>query len=301
MPAQLTTRAPAKINLNLIVHGRRADGYHELSSLVMFAGVSDVVSLDPARPVGLSITGRFAAGLEVDDSNLVLRAAANLAARLPELRSGHFSLTKRLPVASGIGGGSADAAAALRLLVRLNGLHRAHPAVMLAACETGADVPVCLGSHATTMRGTGELLGLRLDLPRLFAVLVNPGVAVPTARVFLALKLNPGEMLRRNAGEAAADDTDPWHADGPEDAEGLMATLKRGHGNDLEDPARRLAPEIDTVLESLDAADGCRLARMSGSGATCFGLFGSATQSAKAARQISARHPEWWVKATVLR
>jgi 4-diphosphocytidyl-2-C-methyl-D-erythritol kinase len=300
-PAAFATRAPAKINLNLIVHGRRADGYHELSSLVMFAGVGDVVSLDPSLPVGLRIRGLFAAGLEVDDGNLVLRAAANLAARVPGLRSGQFSLTKRLPVASGIGGGSADAAAALRLLARLNGLTPTDPALIAAAHETGADVPVCLGSRATMMRGIGDILGPPLRPPRLFAVLVNPGVGVPTVEVFKALGLEPSESLRPQHGGAGQGAVGSWREDRPEDAQAMIAKLKTGHGNDLEGPARRMAPEIDVVLHTLSTTDGCHLARMSGSGATCFGLFGTSAQSAVAARRLAAAHPGWWVKATVLR
>lgn len=301
MPAPLTTRAPAKINLNLIVHGRRSDGYHELSSLVMFAGAGDALSLDPARPTGLAIKGPFAAGLELDDGNLVLRAAGNLKRHVPELRLGHFTLTKRLPVASGIGGGSADAAAALRLLARLNGLKPQHPALMAAACETGADVPVCLGSRATMMRGIGDVLGAALDPPKLFAVLVNPGVSVSTAEVFKALQLPPGEYLRPARDAAGTAVAGSWHEDGAEDAQSMIGALKSGPGNDLEAPARQIAPEIEAVLQALAATEGCQLARMSGSGATCFGLFEAATQSFNAARRMSAQQPGWWVKATVLR
>jgi 4-diphosphocytidyl-2-C-methyl-D-erythritol kinase len=301
MARHLTTLAPAKVNLNLIVHGRRADGYHELSSLVMFAGVGDALSLDPARTTGLTLRGPFAAGLEADEGNLVLRAAARLLRHVPGLRTGHFTLTKRLPLASGIGGGSADAAAALRLLARLNGLPEDHPALAAAARETGADVPVCLGSRACMMRGIGEVLGEALALPRLFALLVNPGVSVATAQVFEALQLRPGEALRPMPHDSAEPAVGSWREDGADDAHALIAALGSGHGNDLEAPARRIAPEIGAVLQALAAEDGCRLARMSGSGATCFGLFGSCSESASAARRIGRQWPGWWIKPTVLR
>lgn len=302
MHAKLTTRAPAKINLNLIVHGRRPDGYHDLSSLVMFAGVGDELSLEGGAPVGLTLGGPLAAGLQADDSNLVLRAAANLGRRVPGLRSGHFTLVKRLPIASGIGGGSADAAAALRLLARLNGLGSDHPALMAAARETGADVPVCLGSRAAMMRGIGEDLQRIAGMPKLCAMLVNPGISLSTAEVFKSLGLEAGERMRpmpTMAGEGSG--VSSWHEDSADDAQELIASLASGHGNDLERPASGIAPQISAVLRALAASDGCRLARMSGSGATCFGLFDTPRQSLLAARRLAAMHPSWWVKPTVLR
>ncbi len=172
--AALTTRAPAKVNLTLAVHGRRDDGHHDLTSLVAFAGVGDELTLLPSPRESLAIAGPFAAGLETDPDNLVLRAARHLRERAPGLRSGAFRLLKRLPVASGIGGGSADAAAALRLLARLNGLPLSDPRLMAAARATGADVPVCLASRSRVMAGVGDELHPPLRLPRLFAVLVNP-------------------------------------------------------------------------------------------------------------------------------
>ncbi|MGL5362821.1 MAG: 4-(cytidine 5'-diphospho)-2-C-methyl-D-erythritol kinase, partial [Bosea sp. (in: a-proteobacteria)] len=191
---ELTARAPAKINLTLRVLGRRPDGYHELSSLVMFAGTGDTLSLMPGDALSLGLSGPEAASCGNVDSNLVIKAARALAARKPGLRLGHFHLLKRLPVASGMGGGSADAAAALRLLARLNGLPLLDPALFEAALATGADVPVCLRSQACEMAGIGDRLGPRLALPKLFAVLANPRVPVATADVFRKLGLEPGMM-----------------------------------------------------------------------------------------------------------
>ncbi|MDP3407201.1 4-(cytidine 5'-diphospho)-2-C-methyl-D-erythritol kinase [Bosea sp. (in: a-proteobacteria)] len=318
----LTTRARAKINLTLRVLGRRVDGYHELESLVAFAGTGDALSLVPGPDLSLTIDGPRGQGLPVDDSNLILRATRALEAETGPLRTGHFHLVKRLPVASGIGGGSADAAAALRLLARLNGLSHDDPPLLRAAAATGADVPVCLASRARIMAGIGERLGPPLTLPPLFALLVNPGVPVETAPVFRALAappLSPALMggapsslraQRNNPGAAVPDApldgvatlamTLGATGTGPGTAAALIAALSAA-GNDLEAPARRVAPVIDTVLAALRAQPGCRLARMSGSGATCFALFDDCRASAAAGRALARSHPGWWVKATVLR
>jgi 4-diphosphocytidyl-2-C-methyl-D-erythritol kinase len=284
----LTTRAPAKINLSLHVLGRRADGYHELESFVAFAGIGDTLTLAPGQDLSLSIEGPTAARAGPPDTNLVLKAARNLLQRHARLRLGAFHLVKRLPVAAGIGGGSSDAAAALRLLARLNGLSLDHPAVFDAACATGADVPVCLHARARVMRGIGERLGPPLRLPPLFAVLVNPGVALSTAEVFGALEWPDG------APNTAI------HPSTDLDASNLVERLAETR-NDLEPPARRLAPVIGDALALLGGTPECRLARMSGSGATVFGLFDDCAASAAAARQVRRARPEWWVKATVLR
>ncbi len=334
MPAPLTTRARAKINLTLRVLGRRADGYHELESLVAFAGTGDALSLEPGPQLSLTIDGPRGQGLPVDDSNLILRATRALEAETGPLRTGAFHLVKRLPVASGIGGGSADAAAALRLLARLNGLSPDDPALLRAAAATGADVPVCLVSRARIMAGIGERLGSALTLPPLFALLVNPGVPVETAPVFRALGLQPGQ---RHPLHSSLPDTSPHpeeprsgvSKEGPEgsgtvwsllrdalsddmapqdegsrgiglDRAALLAALRQA-GNDLEAPARRVAPVIDTVLAALRAQPGCRLARMSGSGATCFALFDDCRQSAAAGRALAREQAGWWVKPTLLR
>jgi 4-diphosphocytidyl-2-C-methyl-D-erythritol kinase len=275
--------APAKVNLTLAVRGRRADGYHDLESLVVFASVGDRLELEPGGDLRLVVRGPTAKAAGAVQDNLVLKAAAALAARVPTLRAGAFTLVKRLPVAAGLGGGSADAAAALRLLAQANGLAASDERLLAAAAATGADVPVCLASRARMMRGRGEVLAAPLDLPRLPAVLVNPGVALPTRDVF-----------------SACTPADAGPPDGEEpSAEGLAAFLAR-HGNDLEAPAIRLQPVIAEVLEALRACAGARLARMSGSGATCFALFPSARAAARAARALREAHPAWWVRPTAL-
>lgn len=290
MALPLTTRARAKVNLDLRVLGRRADGYHELESLVAFAGVGDMLSLVPAAPLSLTLAGPRSEGLTADDGNLVLRAARSLAAARPGLRLGRFHLVKRLPVASGIGGGSADAAAALRLLARLNGIAASDPVLREVAAGVGADVPVCLDSRARLMAGIGERLGPVLRLPPLFAVLVNPGVAVETAAVFRALGLKAGEAVDEARAERLA---------APASVLELLDHLA-STTNDLAAPAQQVAPVIREVLERLAALPGCRLARMSGSGATCFALFDDCRASAAAAKAVQRERPGWWVKPTLL-
>ena len=294
MPARLATRAPAKVNLSLRVIGRRADGYHEIDSFVAFAGVGDELSLTPGEAGELQISGPFAAGLSTGPDNLVLKAERILREEIAGLRSGRFHLVKRLPIASGIGGGSADAAAALRLLARLNGLPLSHPALLAAAGRIGADVPVCLEARARVMRGIGEQLGPPLRLPRLFALLVNPGVAVETAPVFRALGPQAGQ------GHAGGAEAFGAEAPSPETSASLIAALAAS-GNDLEAPARTVAPMIGDVLSALSAQPGCRLARMSGSGATCFALFDDCRASAAAGKLLTHGWPHWWAKPTVLR
>lgn len=289
--AELTTRARAKVNLDLRVLARRADGYHELESLVAFASIGDTLTLQPGPDLSLAIGGPRGAGLEADARNLVLRAARCLAEEIPSLRWGRFELVKRLPVASGIGGGSADAAAALRLLARLNGIPSEEPALLAVAARIGADVPVCLESRARRMGGVGERLGPPLDLPPLFALLVNPGVPVETVSVFRELGLRAGEAgpgAGRSPAEVGAA------------AKDLTAALVAS-GNDLEAPALRVAPVIGQVLAVLSVLPGCRLARMSGSGATCFALFDDCRASAAAARALQLEHLDWWIKPTLLR
>ena len=287
----LVTRAPAKINLTLHILGRRDDGYHELESLVVFSGAGDTLSLSPGGALSLDISGPTAAAAGAGDDNLVLRAARNLAERIEGLTLGAFRLEKRLPVAAGIGGGSSGAAAALRLLARANGLTADDPRLHEAARVTGSDVPVCLAGQARMMRGAGESLGPLLRLPLLPAVLVNPGVPVETRPVFARLGLQPGERV-----EAPAH---PIVGDGAPALE-LLALLSRGR-NDLEDPACVQAPVIVDTLAVLRAARGCKLARMSGSGATCFAIFSTPNAAARAARAIRTQHPEWWVKTAALR
>jgi len=287
----LSARAPAKINLTLHIEGRRPDGYHELQSLVAFAGAGDFITLAPADFFDLTLEGPTAIEAGDGGDNLVARAERALRAEKPGLRTGAFHLVKRLPVAAGIGGGSSDAAAALRLLARFNGLSPDDPALYAAARLTGADIPVCLDPRAKMMRGVGEKLGLPVALPPLFAVLVNPRVAVETRAVFQRLGLKPGENLGYGPHPAIAPGMD---------FESLLRALKKGR-NDMEDAACVLAPIIGHVLAVLGGARGCRLARMSGSGATCFALFESCRQAGAAAKAIAQGHPDWWVKASLLR
>jgi 4-diphosphocytidyl-2-C-methyl-D-erythritol kinase len=284
-------RAPAKINLTLRVIGRRADGYHDIESLVVFAGVADTLTFAPALALALTVDGPTAAASGSIDDNLVLKAARALAARVEGLKLGRFALSKRLPVAAGVGGGSSDAAAALRLLARANRIALGDPRLMEAARVTGADVPVCVDPRPRMMRGIGEILSDPLALPKLPAVLVNPRVAVPTKDVFTALRGHldaQGKLASDTAFESSR-----------LKMKGLIDAVADGR-NDLEAPAVAIAPAIAQVLADLRSLRGCRLARMSGSGATCFGLFGTAPAAAAAARALRAKHPGWWVRATKL-
>jgi 4-diphosphocytidyl-2-C-methyl-D-erythritol kinase len=282
--------APAKVNLTLRVVGRRADGYHDIESLVVFADVGDALTFAPARALTLTVRGPTAAAAGDPADNLVLKAARALAERVDGLKLGRFALSKRLPVAAGLGGGSADAAAALRLLARANRIAPDDPRLMAAARATGADVPVCLDPRPRFMRGIGDILSDSLDLPRLPAVLVNPGVAVATRDVFVALGL-------ASAGKAGASSSS-WPTGGRQRA-ALLAALADDR-NDLEAPAIKLAPVIADVLAELGRLPGCRLARMSGSGATCFALFDTRRAATVGAQKLRGRHPAWWVRPTVL-
>jgi 4-diphosphocytidyl-2-C-methyl-D-erythritol kinase len=278
-------KAPAKVNLTLRVLGRRGDGYHDIESLVAFAGVGDALSFTPDADLALAVRGPTAPAAGDVADNLVLTAARALAAQVEGLALGHFDLSKRLPVAAGLGGGSADAAAALRLLARANGIAPDDPRLMQAARATGADVPVCLDPRPRLMRGIGDVLSAPLDLPRLFAVLVNPGVAVATREVFAGLRLPPSAQTASPAT--------------PGDSVALMAEITGGR-NDLEGPAIEREPAIADLLAVLRKLPGCQVARMSGSGATCFGLFPTTAAATTAARTLRVGYPAWWVRATVL-
>lgn len=270
----VTEFAPAKVNLCLHVTGQRADSYHLLDSLVVFAGVGDTVTAAPAAGLSLAIAGPEGGTLGNDPGNLVLKAARAIGV------DAALGLWKALPVASGIGGGSADAAAALRALSRLTGKPLPNPDAVLAL---GADVPVCLTGAPSRMRGVGEVLSPLPRLPALWVVLANPRVPVPTPAVFAALSLRdnppvpdiPPDSLRSAAGFAA------W-----------LAAATR---NDLAAPAQGLAAGLATVQAALAATTGCLLARMSGSGGTHFGLYASETAASEAARALSASWPDWWV------
>lgn len=285
----LVESAPAKVNLTLRVLRRRSDGYHEIESLVAFAEVGDRLSFSPGGRLTLEVNGPTAAKAGDADENLVLKAAREMAARRDGLKLGAFRLDKHLPVAAGLGGGSADAGAALRLIARANALTRDDPQLYAAARATGADVPVCLDPRPRMMRGIGDILSEPLALPLLPAVLVNPGIAVATKEVF--------------AGWASAPGSSPAAALAPLAKLSMREDLLHfliAQANDLERPAITLAPVIADVLAALGALPGCDLARMSGSGATCFGLFASASAATEAGQGLSSRYPQWWVCATTL-
>jgi 4-diphosphocytidyl-2-C-methyl-D-erythritol kinase len=286
-PLPLTVHAPAKVNLTLRVAGRRGDGLHEIESLVVFSNIADELSLDPSRPRALELLGPLRAACGPSGDNLVLKAAGALAARVFDLKIGHFTLIKRIPVAAGLGGGSADAAAALRLLAEANGLAPDDPRLLEAAQATGADVPVCLDPRPRIMRGAGELLSAALELPPLAAVLVNPGVALPTKGVFAAYDRSQA-ALPAQAGPRSFNTRDE-----------LLAFLQ-AQPNDLEAAAISLQPVIGEVLFALRDLPSCRLARMSGSGATCFGLFDTGEAASAAAQQLRPAHPVWWIEETTL-
>ncbi len=288
--SKLVARAPAKVNLTLRVLRRRSDGFHDLSSLVAFAGVGDRLTFHPAETLSLHVDGEGAQAAGSVDDNLVIKAALALAERKSGLKLGHFALAKRLPVAAGLGGGSSDAAAALRLLAQANQMAADDPLLLEAARSVGSDVPVCLDPRARIMEGVGDRLSAPLGLPALFAVLVNCRAAVPTPAVFRGLGLRPGE---ERAG--------PLHPPRlPETPDALIACLS-GIGNDMEEAAEALAPDIRLAKAVLAEGPEARLVRMSGSGATVFALTTDCRAAARLARRVSARYPTWWVKPTVLR
>ncbi|MDD1530613.1 4-(cytidine 5'-diphospho)-2-C-methyl-D-erythritol kinase [Bradyrhizobium sp. WBOS7] len=293
MPA-LIEQGRAKVNLSLRVVGRRADGYHDLESVVAFADCADRLTLEPGGELKLTATGPLAAACGDTADNLVLKAARLLAEAVPGLKLGAFALDKVLPVAAGIGGGSADAAAALRLLARLNDLSLDDPRLQKVALATGADVPVCLVSRACDMTGVGEQL-LPLSLPSMPCVMVNPRVPVATKDVFQELGLRNGELL---VGVTDVIRAPAWPDEGGSTAD-WVAVLERVP-NDLEAPALRIQPVIGEVLEALRGTAGVQLARMSGSGATCFAIYGAANEAHAAAERIRRDHPGWWVHAGTL-
>jgi 4-diphosphocytidyl-2-C-methyl-D-erythritol kinase len=286
---QLAEPAPAKVNLTLRVLGRRPDGYHDLESLVAFARVGDSLDFVPGGALALDVHGPYAAAAGSLADNLVLKAARELARLADGLVLGRFGLAKALPVAAGLGGGSADAAAALRLIARANALAPDDARLLAAARATGADVPVCLDPRPRVMRGIGEVLSAPLDLPALPAVLVNPGAPLSTRDVFAAFAAAP----RKPA--AGVDVTASRFA-----SVGAVLDALAGGTNDLEPAAVALCPPVADVLAALAATPGCRLARMSGSGATCFGLYESEQAAEAAAGSLHAAQPGWWVRATVL-
>ena len=288
-PAPFVENAPAKVNLTLRVLGRRADGYHELESLVTFAEVGDRLSFVPGGELALAVRGPNAVQAGDGADNLVLTAAQSLAARVAGIGLGAFDLDKRLPVAAGLGGGSADAAAALRLLARANNIPADDGRLYDAARVTGADVPVCLDPRPRLMRGIGEILSAPLKLPALPVVLANPGVGLPTKSVFAGWKPAVPQVLTLDVASLGK-------ITSREEYLQLLAT----QANDLESAAIAVEPVIAEVLVALRALIGCRLARMSGSGATCFALFSSAAAAIEAAKTLSGKYPQWWVRPSAL-
>ncbi len=285
--AALSITAPAKINLTLRVTGRRADGYHLLDSLVVFTELGDDLNVRAPganeSALSLAVEGPFAAPLNGESDNLVLRAARRLAEDAQIVPQAAFTLAKRLPVASGIGGGSADAAAALHLLNDLWGLERSLADLQALALHLGADIPVCLLKRPTMMRGIGETLHPVDGLPDFALLLVNPGAALSTAEIFAARQ---GTFTTPTAPPSAFTALNA-----------LIEWLSQ-EANDLEDPARRLCPAVGEVLEALGRTTGCRLARMSGSGATCFGLYATLAEAETAAEAVARAYPAWWVAAS---
>ncbi|MFM9865286.1 MAG: 4-(cytidine 5'-diphospho)-2-C-methyl-D-erythritol kinase [Micropepsaceae bacterium] len=277
--------APAKVNLFLHVGDKRADGYHNLLSLVVFAGVGDRVSLAPSDRLSLKVTGAFPDTGPVDD-NLIIKAARALQSWSD--KHGHktkpveLALEKNLPIASGIGGGSSDAAATLLMLSAHWGLPIAMDELEALGMQLGADVPVCLRASPTLVSGIGEILEPVQGLPPFALVLVNPRIEVPTAQVFKALTVRSGNNAPALPRISNARD--------------LAMYLDRTM-NDLAAPAKAIAPTIMHVENALAATDGCLTARMSGSGATCFGLYETIASAQAAAQAIAKGHPDWWIKA----
>jgi 4-diphosphocytidyl-2-C-methyl-D-erythritol kinase len=278
----------AKINLTLDVLGRRADGFHELKSLVAFANFGDRLALDPGDNLDLEVEGPFAAAL--GPGNLILEAGRAARARGPDLNLGRFRLAKLLPVASGLGGGSADAAAALRLIARANPGRIDEGILAELALELGSDVRVCLKNRPALMTGRGEKVEPVHGFPSCGVVLANPGMALATKAVYAALDAKPLAANLR-------DDVERLDFGGSFDAL-LGYALPRG--NDLEAPAANLVPDIRAVLAGLAALKGVRLARLSGSGPTCFALLPSEQEAKRTAGELAAAHPAWWIASGAL-
>ncbi len=285
----VTVRAPAKINLYLHVTGKRPDGFHDLDSLVVFTASGDTVRVSPSLSgTGIQFTadGPFADRIGPDSENLVVRAAGLMAETVkPASLNVDIHLTKRLPVAAGIGGGSSDAAATLRALDRYWDAGLDEDTLTALGLKLGADVPMCLNREPVYVGGMGEQIDEAPSLPLISLVLVNPGIAVPTEKVFKAFE-GPYSPANRFSKE-------------PADTKALSAQLL-ARNNDLEDTARAIAPAIDDVLAALNGQPGCLMARMSGSGATCFGLFADSGDAETARHTIHLGHPDWWCDAMML-
>lgn len=289
----VVVHAPAKINLWLHVVGRRSDGFHLLESLIAFADLADQLELTLDEPLSLEVEGPFAEGLRDEPDNLVLRAArglARLADRPPNVR---IRLRKNLPVAAGVGGGSADAAATIRGLCALWGFTPSRPDRDKLAAELGADVPICLDGRAAFVSGVGERIEPIQPLPRSPMVLVNPRRAMSTGAVFGALA-GRFSQPRAQGGRFRFDEPEP-------DTTETLVSAMNEWDNDLSGPARRLDPAVNAVLEALESSPNCLISRMSGSGATCFGIYQSDSAATAAAENLSRAYPEWWIEASNLR
>lgn len=282
MPTLLHTHAPAKINLYLHVTGRREDGYHRLDSLVAFTNIGDEMRLESATDFAFALEGPMAAKLadELVDGNLAVRAARALAAACGRTLDVKLTLVKNLPVASGIGGGSTDAAAALRLLAQYWELDAEDARLFAIAATLGQDVPCCIRAETCYFRDIGDVTDAGPDLPHTDMVLVNPGKGLPTPAVFKARRgdFTPAARLERVPADAAE-----------------LAAMLRSRSNGLTEAACELLPEIGAVLKALEQSPDCLLSRMSGSGATCFGLYPDRAAARGAAARIMAAHPDWWV------
>ena len=275
----ISERASAKVNLFLHVGERRADGFHPLQSLAVFTDMGDALSIEAAPELSLTVDGPFASGLSGEGDNLVLRAARAL-----DAQGARLTLTKNLPVASGIGGGSADAAAALRGLNQVWSAGKDASALCEIAAALGSDIPVCVNSAAAFMEGRGEILRAPQSMPRIPMLLVNPGVAVPTKDVFAGLKERSGVEMALPPGRFG-------------DTADLLRFLDTTR-NDLEAPAVALQPVIAEVLAAIRALPGALLVRMSGSGATCFGIFADDDACARAGDMLRKSAPRWWIAPT---
>ena len=280
----LSESASAKVNLFLHVGARRGDGFHPLQSLAVFTALGDMLTAEPGEGLSLSLDGPFAAGLQGETDNLVLKAARALAAEAGGAAGAELHLTKNLPVASGIGGGSADAAAAMRALTSLWELQTSPARLMDIAATLGSDIPVCLANVPAFMEGRGEIITPVESFPRMPLLLVNPHVAVPTKNVFAALEKRSGVDLTLPRGRFR-------------DCADLLRFLDATH-NDLEAPARALAPVINDVRNALSALPGALFTRMSGSGATCFALFPDDDSCKRGAALLREKNPGWWTQPT---
>ena len=281
-PGAVAIHAPAKINLYLHIVGRRADGYHELDSLVGFTDHGDLIQVRHHERLYFQIKGPFGCSLQANDDNLIVRAARALVKETSYAGGAHITLKKNVPVASGIGGGSADAAATLKALNLLWQTGLVDEELAALGLKLGADIPVCISGKPARMSGIGESISQVENFPSLGVLLINPGIPISTFKVF--------QMHRGNFSQRV--ELQPI-----EDTEVLYEFLAHQR-NDLQDLAIQIVPEIKEVLDILSAETGCRLVRLSGSGATCFGLFDNETLAKDAGRSISGNYPNWWVQPT---